>query len=44
MLEDYGDKKAALSLYRKVLTLYPRHEAASNRARALEREVEGQGI
>ena len=44
MLEDYGDKKAALTLYRKVLTLYPRHEAASTRARALEREVEGQGI
>ena len=44
MLEDYGDKKAALTLYRKVLTLSPRHEAASTRARALEREVEGQGI
>jgi tetratricopeptide (TPR) repeat protein len=44
MLEDYGDKKAALTLYRKVLTLYPRHEAANNRVRALERDVEGQGI
>lgn len=44
MLEDYGDKKAALTLYRKVLALYPRHEAANDRVRALEREVEGQGI
>ena len=44
MLEDYGDKKAALTLYRKVLALTPRHEAATNRIRALEREVEGQGI
>ena len=44
MLEDYGDKKAALTLYRKVLTLYPLHEGANSRARALEREVEGQGI
>lgn len=44
MLEDYGDKKAALALYRKVLALDPRHEGAVNRSRALEREVEGQGI
>jgi Flp pilus assembly protein TadD len=44
MLEDYGDKKAALALFRKVLTLDPQHEAAAGRVRALEREVEGQGI
>ncbi len=44
MLEDYGDKKAALALYRKVLGLDPRHESAVDRARALESEVEGQGI
>ena len=44
MLEDYGDKKAALALYRKVLALDPRHEGAVDRSRALEREVEGQGI
>jgi Flp pilus assembly protein TadD len=44
MLEDYGDKKGALTLYRKVLTLAPRHEGAGSRIRELEREVEGQGI
>jgi Flp pilus assembly protein TadD len=44
MLEDYGDKKAALVLFRKVLALDPQHEAAATRVRALEREVEGQGI
>jgi predicted TPR repeat methyltransferase len=44
MLEDYGDKKAALTLYRKVLVLDPRHEGATDRVRALERDVEGQGI
>jgi len=44
MLEDYGDKSGALKLYRQVLTVSPRNEAAVNRVRALSREVEGQGI
>ncbi|MBV9550019.1 MAG: hypothetical protein JO256_10150 [Alphaproteobacteria bacterium] len=44
MLEDYGDKKAALALYRKALALDPQLEAAKRAARALEKEVEGQGI
>lgn len=44
MLEDYGDKAGALKLYRQVQGLSPRNEAATNRIRALSREVEGQGI
>jgi predicted TPR repeat methyltransferase len=44
MLEDFGDKKAALDLYRKVLVLDPKHEGAVDRVRALGRDVEGQGI
>ena len=44
MLEDYGDKAGALKLYRQVQSLSPRNEAATNRIRALSREVEGQGI
>ena len=44
MLEDFGDKKAALDLYRKVLALDPKHESAVDRVRALQRDVEGQGI
>lgn len=44
MLEDYGDKKGALALYRKALALDPHLEDAVRSARALEKEVEGQGI
>jgi Flp pilus assembly protein TadD len=44
MLEDYGDKKAALTFYRKALALDPQLEGATRAARALEKEVEGQGI
>ena len=44
MLEDYGDKKGALALYRKALALDPQLEDAVRSARALEKEVEGQGI
>lgn len=44
MLEDYGDKKGALALYRKALALDPQLEGAARSARALEKEVEGQGI
>jgi len=44
MLEDYGDKKGALTLYRKALALDPQLESAVRAARALEKDVEGQGI
>jgi Tfp pilus assembly protein PilF len=44
MLEDYGDKPAALKLYRRVLALDPQMRVADERARALTRAVEGQGI
>jgi Tfp pilus assembly protein PilF len=44
MLEDYGDKKGALTLYRKALALDPQLESASRAVRALEKAVEGQGI
>jgi Tfp pilus assembly protein PilF len=44
MLEDYGDKKAALALYRRALVLDPKLDEAVRAERALEKEVEGQGI
>jgi Tfp pilus assembly protein PilF len=44
MLEDYGDKSGALKLYRRVLTLDPQMKVAAERAKALTKEVEGQGI
>ena len=44
MLEDYGDKPGALKLYRRVLTLDPQAKVAAERAKALTKEVEGQGI
>jgi Tfp pilus assembly protein PilF len=44
MLEDYGDKKGALTLYRKALALDPQLDSAARAARALEKDVEGQGI
>ena len=44
MLEDYGDKAGALKLYRQVLTLDPRMDAAARREKALSKSVEGQGI
>jgi len=44
MLEDYGDKKGALAMYRKALALDPQLDGAARSVRALEREVEGQGI
>ena len=44
MLEDYGDKAGALKLYRQVLVLDPQMDAAARRAKALEKDVEGQGI
>ncbi|HEX4105885.1 MAG TPA: hypothetical protein VHX92_06600 [Rhizomicrobium sp.] len=44
MLEDYGDKPGALKLYRRVLVLDPQMKIAAERAKALTKEVEGQGI
>jgi tetratricopeptide (TPR) repeat protein len=44
MLEDYGNKSGALKLYRRVLTLDPQMHVAAERAKALEKAVEGQGI
>ena len=43
MLEDYGDKPGALKLYRRVLELDPQN-AVARQVKALEKEVEGQGI
>jgi predicted TPR repeat methyltransferase len=44
MLEDYGDKKGALSLYRKVQKLDPTNDDARRAVRKLSREVEGEKI
>ena len=44
MMEDYGNKVAALKLYRKALELDPQLEGARRHVDALSRAVEGQGI
>ena len=44
MMEDYGNKAAALKLYRKALELDPQLEGARRHVDALTRDVEGQGI
>lgn len=44
MLENYGDKAGALKLYRRVLALDPQMEGAARHVRALEKDVEGEGI
>ena len=44
MLEDYGDKAAALKLYRRALALDPQLEEVGKHVKALQTEVEGQGI
>jgi Tfp pilus assembly protein PilF len=44
MFEAYGNKAGALKLYRRILELSPRDQAAQFRVRALARQVEGQGI
>jgi tetratricopeptide (TPR) repeat protein len=44
MLEDYGDKPGALKLYRRVLQLDPQMSGVARQEKALEKEVEGQGI
>ena len=44
MLEEYGDKRQALKLIRQVITLDPQMPGAVRHEKALEKEVEGQGI
>jgi tetratricopeptide (TPR) repeat protein len=44
MLEAYGDKAAALKLYRRALALNPQMEGAGHKVRELSRSVEGQDI
>lgn len=44
MLQDYGDKPAALKLFRQALALNPQMEGAERRVRELARSVEGQDI
>jgi tetratricopeptide (TPR) repeat protein len=44
MLEDYGDKKAALQLYKRALAIDPKLEGIDRHVKALEDEVEGQRI
>jgi tetratricopeptide (TPR) repeat protein len=44
MFEDYGNKAAALKLYRKALEYDPQLEGARRHVDALTRDVEGQGI
>jgi tetratricopeptide (TPR) repeat protein len=44
MLQDYGDKAAALKLFRQALALNPQMEGAERRVRELARSVEGQDI
>jgi tetratricopeptide (TPR) repeat protein len=44
MLGEYGDKKGALSLYRKVQKLDPTNDNAARAVRKLSREVEGEKI
>jgi Tfp pilus assembly protein PilF len=44
MLEDYGDKPGALKLYRRALALDPQLDGVDRHVKALENQVEGQGI
>jgi tetratricopeptide (TPR) repeat protein len=44
LLESYGNKAGALKMYRRALELDPQLEGAARHVRALERDVEGQGI
>lgn len=44
MLGEYGDKKGALALYRKVQKLDPTNDDAKRAVRKLTREVEGEKI
>lgn len=44
MLQAYGDKPAALKLYRRALALNPQMEGTESKVRELARSVEGQDI
>lgn len=44
MLQAYGDRPAALKLYRRALALNPHMEGTESKARELARSVEGQDI
>ena len=44
MVEDYGDKKTALKLYRQALDVDPQLEAAKGKVRELTTSVEGRDI
>jgi tetratricopeptide (TPR) repeat protein len=44
MLEEYGNKPGALTMYRRALELDPQLEGAAKHLRVLEKDVEGQGI
>ena len=44
ILQELGDKSAALKAYRKALEVHPHLGGASQAIKELEREVEGQGI
>jgi tetratricopeptide (TPR) repeat protein len=44
MLEEYGDKQAALKLYRQALALDPQLSEAARHEKSLAKELEGQGI
>jgi hypothetical protein len=44
MLEEYGDKPGALKLLRRAVALDPQMAGAARHEKALEKEVEGQGI
>jgi tetratricopeptide (TPR) repeat protein len=44
MLQDYGDKKAALELYRRALALDPQLDNAARKIRELHQAVEGRDI
>jgi Flp pilus assembly protein TadD len=44
LLEQYGDKPAALKLYRQALALDPQLADAARHEKALAKELEGQGI
>jgi Predicted methyltransferase (contains TPR repeat) len=44
MLEDYGDKAAALKLYRRAMAIDPQSEGLKRHIDGLSRSVEGEGI